>query len=523
VLYKVQACGKYTLDIIAKNQFECIGKERINLDVVCLPNTKFDISKDCDNTLVSFINQSDPGMYVWDFGDQQTSTEINPVHNYQNTGRYTVSLKVNAECKNEFTRIIDVGFIMINLNDTVLSCHAQPVFINPNPDLNYTYMWSPAEGLDDPNSANPLATVPATKTFRVRITDPKIADCFIEREVTVLVPPQIDLEVNRDTILCYTDSLLLQAKTIITSNIEWTDEIGLLLGKGYQLHHKFRDSTLVVVYAIDIQYGCTDIDTFKVIPVFTDYDIVGDSSFCPNDNGFVEFKSKVPHRYTLNWSPSRFIVGKTNEPGIIVRPPDTTVFYIDFVDEYGCAFKDSFTINISRFNPPLDAYADRDTIYLGESTYLHVNKGYPKYNWEIPYKLDCTDCTDPLASPEFSTRYTVVATNHDGCTGTAEVSVFVIRPSCDENDIYTPNIFSPNDDGENDQFIVRSNFIDQMDMIIYDRWGEKVFETKDRNKGWDGFYKGEKLPPDVYAYYYKVVCTGDGKKYSKKGNVTLLR
>jgi len=64
--------------------------------------------------------------------------------------------------------------------------------------------------------------------------------------------------------------------------------------------------------------------------------------------------------------------------------------------------------------------------------------------------------------------------------------------------------------------------LDQVELYVYDRWGEKIFETKDKNFWWDGTYKGGELPPDVYGYYFKVVCV-DGQTYFKKGNVTLVR
>ena len=170
----------------------------------------------------------------------------------------------------------------------------------------------------------------------------------------------------------------------------------------------------------------------------------------------------------------------------------------------------------------MEATADPDTIYLGESTTLHVTKGFNKYQWIIPYDLSCLDCTDPIASPKYSILYTVKAVNDDGCEESVDVAVIVIRPKCNEEDVFMPNVFSPNQDNNNDILRIESKFIESVEMYIYDRWGEKVFETKDIANWWDGSYKGSELPPDVYGYYFKVVCN-DGQKYSKKGNVTLLK
>ena len=94
---------------------------------------------------------------------------------------------------------------------------------------------------------------------------------------------------------------------------------------------------------------------------------------------------------------------------------------------------------------------------------------------------------------------------------------------CDRDlDIFIPNVFSPNSDGNNDVLYVRSNHIEELTFIVYNRWGEKVFESKDISYGWDGRYKGEKLNPAVFVYYVEGTFS-DGVPFSKKGNVTLVR
>ena len=85
-----------------------------------------------------------------------------------------------------------------------------------------------------------------------------------------------------------------------------------------------------------------------------------------------------------------------------------------------------------------------------------------------------------------------------------------------------PNIFTPNGDGNNDKLFVRGNNIKELYFAVYDRWGEKVFETTDKNYGWDGSYKGNNLNGNVFVYY----CYGkynDGLEFKQKGDVTLVR
>ncbi len=104
--------------------------------------------------------------------------------------------------------------------------------------------------------------------------------------------------------------------------------------------------------------------------------------------------------------------------------------------------------------------------------------------------------------------------------------VSVICLNCDstapDNNLFIPDVFSPNGDGNNDKLFVRGNNIQELYFAVYDRWGEKVFETTDKNNGWDGTYKGNQLSGAVFVYY----CTGkytDGKEFKQKGDITLVR
>ncbi len=90
------------------------------------------------------------------------------------------------------------------------------------------------------------------------------------------------------------------------------------------------------------------------------------------------------------------------------------------------------------------------------------------------------------------------------------------------NNLFIPDAFSPNGDGNNDKLFVRGNNIQELYFAVYDRWGEKVFETTDKNIGWDGTYKGSTISGAVFVYYCKGKYT-DGKEFKLKGDVTLVR
>ncbi|MBI2721995.1 MAG: gliding motility-associated C-terminal domain-containing protein [Bacteroidetes bacterium] len=96
------------------------------------------------------------------------------------------------------------------------------------------------------------------------------------------------------------------------------------------------------------------------------------------------------------------------------------------------------------------------------------------------------------------------------------------KETCSNNSLFLPNTFTPNNDGQNDVFYVRGINNEEIDFLIVNRWGELVFETKDKLIGWDGLYKGKICSPGVYGWYIKVKCD-IGEVYTRKGSITLIR
>jgi gliding motility-associated-like protein len=179
---------------------------------------------------------------------------------------------------------------------------------------------------------------------------------------------------------------------------------------------------------------------------------------------------------------------------------------------------------VSVLNPPsISAYADDTVIYSSQSTGLHVTvlAGYT-YSWFPITGLNNSSIPNPIATPTGTTTYIVTIKDQAGCILTDTVRIRVIEVPCDESEIFVPNAFTPNGDNNNDILYVRSNVLKSIYFVIYDRWGEKVFETSDLSNGWDGTFRGKKCDPAVYDYYMKAVCIND-KVFIKKGNITLIR
>ncbi len=198
-------------------------------------------------------------------------------------------------------------------------------------------------------------------------------------------------------------------------------------------------------------------------------------------------------------------------------------FKVAIADSKGCKNNNTVTINYSGGFPSINASTDKDTVYAGESTSLHVTSAYKyTFQWSPGSTLNTTTGTDPIASPKSTTTYKVTVQDSLGCASIDSVTIYVKNILCTDPEVFIPNGFSPNDDGKNDILYVRGKTIEEMYLAVYDRWGEKIFESTSQQSGWDGRFKGEKVIPAVYAYYLKVRCVNK-QEYFKKGNITVIR
>ncbi|MFK7908800.1 MAG: gliding motility-associated C-terminal domain-containing protein, partial [Chitinophagales bacterium] len=142
-----------------------------------------------------------------------------------------------------------------------------------------------------------------------------------------------------------------------------------------------------------------------------------------------------------------------------------------------------------------------------------------QYTWSASTdELLCENCEVLIASPLQNTNYSVIVTDEYGCTAATGVSV---RVESNEQAM-VPNAFSPNGDGVNDRFFVVGQNIAEIDFQIFNRFGERIFQTARLEDAWDGTYKNQKL--DIGAYpYYVLVTYLSGEQDLLRGNVTLIR
>jgi gliding motility-associated-like protein len=164
--------------------------------------------------------------------------------------------------------------------------------------------------------------------------------------------------------------------------------------------------------------------------------------------------------------------------------------------------------------------ASPSTIPFGGSIQLNAS-GAVYYTWKPDNgSLDNNNISNPVARPtDATTIYTVYGMNLYGCIDSAHITVLLDNSMFDG----MPTGFTPNGDNLNDVFkVTKLTFQKLVDFRIFNRWGQEIFRTDDKEIGWDGTFHG--IPQDIGVYNW-VVTLGyvDGANKTFKGTVTLIR
>lgn len=372
-----------------------------------------------------------------------------------------------------------------------------------------SYLWSPANGLSDPNIANPIVGPSSSTIYFITGTDSNGCTAIDTLQVLVHQNPVANI-LESDTSVCPGEAFQLHA--LGNGIYSWTPASGL---SDNTIPNPIVTINTPTVYSLSIinSYGCTATDqiSLQVYPK-TDPMAAPDTTVCVNTS--IELRAFKGIAYA--WEPAALLdFPNTQKP--IANIPWPQVFTVVIIDNKGCHARDSVTISLYPISP-VNAGPDQ-SIFRGDSTQLHASGGL-SYSWSPPTDLDNPNIPDPKASPSLTTIYIVTSTDSNLCSHSDSVIIYVL----DRPIMIIPNAFSPNHDGLNDVF--KPVILDgktRVDIFnIYNRWGNLIFNTQDINTGWDGTFDSIDQPVGSYIYFITGVSSL-GKAFVKKGNFTLLR
>lgn len=540
--------------------------------VVCIPNP------------VDFTNNSANGnTFFWDFGDNNTSTDVNPSHVYASAGTYTVTLIVadSNNCYSPDTVNFDVFIGDFGGGITPLPgpvCPGEPFQLEAFGGADY--LWSPAQYLDDPTIHNPTATIDQQQDFMVIITD----SCGIDTAYITVEVFDPTSTISDDVTICLGSSTTLEATG--GGTYSWSPAATL---SDPNSATPIATPTSTTQYTVEITSpdGCvlTQMVTVNVELNSPQPNMPDQLTVC--ENASVDITVSGAQNYS--WSPN-INISNTNTNSVTITASQSMYYYCEFSN--ACATEiDSVYIDVVEAS----IFAGNDTILCpGESAEIWAEGGV-SYVWSPASGLSNPYTSITTATPASATTYTVTGTDVNGCVQTASVFVdlyprpfvqtnpnvyafygdevqlyanassngtfswipteylscvncpdpiatpdqnytylveFVDENNCVAHDtvaiyydpvIYVPNTFTPGDnDTHNPLFFAQGGNVKTFEMYIYDRWGELIYTIQDLNDGWDGTYDGVECQDGTYIW--KAVFTDvQDEEHTLTGHVNLLR
>ena len=226
--------------------------------------------------------------------------------------------------------------------------------------------------------------------------------------------------------------------------------------------------------------------------------------------------------FTYLWSPANTL-DNPQLPNPLAFPDVGTQYNVTISGNGPCVLNGVVNVQVVSNADTVAVKADPDLILPGMSSQLTaLFTGASAYAWSPANTLSAPSGAVVQASPTTTTTYYVKADLSGGCAALGEVTVRVRDFSCEEPFVFFPNAFTPNGDGENDKLKLEGLFVEAVYWVVYNRWGEKLFEADALDDAWDGNFNGQPQPAETYGYYLRVECVG-GLVSERKGNVSLLR
>lgn len=374
-----------------------------------------------------------------------------------------------------------------------------------------TYLWSPATGLDDATIANPIASPSATTVYTVSGTTARGCKASAQVSVNVSTPPTITI--TADTTICKNTSIQLHASGGVA--YQWTPAASLTNALSPDpVASPGQQPTRYIVEVTDAN-NCKNKDSVDVSirpdPVFA---ITAPAAICLKDT--IQLTASGGHLY--QWQPANTLENAGED--ITKAFPSVTTRYTVNISDTVCHQSAQLSTVIAVNNlPSIRIEKSNDIDCIRGSSQLNATGAFT-YLWTPANSLSNPLSANPIATPSLSTMYVVKATDRNNCSAYDSIKVDI---RTDVEGMYLmPTAFTPNGDGLNDCYGIKWwGLIGSLDFSVYNRWGEKVFQTNHPNGCWDGRFKGQLQAGGVYVYQIRAqtLCG----TIVRKGTFVLIR
>jgi gliding motility-associated-like protein len=378
----------------------------------------------------------------------------------------------------------------LNLGPDKLLCKISTLTLNTGSGFK-TYRWQ--DGASDSTY-----TVSIPGTYSVEATD----SCgnILRDTVIIAQAPDVPFDLGSDLAKCNNDTLTITAPAGFTK-YTWADNYNIS-GRYTQTVKVWPSADTTYTVTAETTNGCLVYDSVRVtVKAAPPLDLGADTTFCRNDSVTISAASGF-NSYLWN-------TGETSQQ-IVVK--NKGLYHVSAQSPNGCITRDSLEVLNVYALPLVDL--GRDTIICMNSNYTFNAGNFASYLWQ-----------DGSVARTFTAsaigKYWVQVTNANGCVSsdTAEI----IRYKNCYNSIDFPNAFTPNNDRRHETYkpVVRGN-ITSYKFTIFNRWGQRVFETAQINYAWDGTIAGKPQDTGTFVWICEYQFAGEEKKVAK-GTVLLIR
>lgn len=500
------AIGVYTVQLISQNNASCIVFDTtyttINVVSILTLSPLPAIQSGCAPLQVNFTNaNSSFGVtYSWDFGDGNTSTAFAPVHTYSASGIFTVQLiSFSSNSCNTSDTVFTTVTVMPPLSlVSPLSqniCLGDSIQINLGAPAGCTFTWTPNTFINNANIQQPNVSPPASQLYHVTVEK---NGCLKNDSAQIFVFKNDTKIVLDPAHACIDDTVKLFANQVCSSYF-WSS------GQSTATINAFTPGWY---YLTTISNNCLYKDSIRV-DSFTHVSMNTYSiSLCLND------KKQLfgPLGYNYEWSPA-YEIDYTDIYNPFVSPKYDVTYTLNIYNG-PCLTTGTYDVKVYSL-PSLTVTPKSIEVFSGEVVQMYAASDTISV-WEPDYMLSCLACNNNAAIVPTNITYYAIVYNEYGCMAKDSVEIKV-TPT-----LYIPNSFSPNGDLLNDVFKPEYSGFVEIELLIFDRWGENIFRTEDLNGGWNGTYKNVNCELGVYTY--KLTAKDiKSKTIEKVGHVTLLR
>lgn len=353
--------------------------------------------------------------YSWSpLGDLFTPNNDTTLANPIVTTTYSVRVINGLGCFKDTSVAVNVNPIpTVNASNDTTIC--QDDFANLSATGAINYVWSPADSLSNPNSANPLANPQATTTYIVTGTDAIGCGDTSSVTVTVSLPPSITT--SGDQTICSTDTVKVFASG--GTGTVWAGASIISINGDTAFVNP--SSTSVYTATVSTALGCTK-DTTVTVNVNAPPTVTtsGTQTICENDTAQIFANGGT----TYSWSPLGDLLTPNNDTTLAI-PVATTTYSVRVIDGFGCIKDTSVTVTV---NPIPSVDASNDTTICQDDFANLSATGALNYVWTPTSNLSDPNSASPTANPQNTTTYFVTGTDAIGCGDTSSVTVTVSLP-----------------------------------------------------------------------------------------------